>query len=43
VSGQPFVESELSEQPKGCGESLFAVPAFVLDVVERRKPWRKAI
>ena len=37
VAGDPFVESELSEQPEGGGEPLLAVPAFVLDVVERRE------
>jgi hypothetical protein len=43
VSGQPLVESELSEEPEGGCQSLFAVPAFVLDVVKRRKSWWEAI
>ena len=43
VSGEPLVESELSEQPEGGGETLLAVPALVLDVVERRETWREAI
>ena len=37
VAGDPFVESELSEQPERGGEPLLAVPALVLDVVECRE------
>ena len=39
----PFVESEVPEQAEGGGETLLAVPALVLRIVEGRKCHRKAV
>ena len=43
VTGQPLVEPELPEQPEGGGETLLAMPALVLDVVEPGKAGRESI
>jgi hypothetical protein len=43
VTCNPFVESELSEEPESGGEALLAVAPLVLGVVERGEEWRKAI
>jgi hypothetical protein len=38
-----LVESEVPEQAKGGGKTLFAVPALVVDFVECGEPWWKTI
>jgi hypothetical protein len=43
VTGEPFVEPELSEQSESRGEALLAVAALVLHVVERGEAGRESI
>jgi hypothetical protein len=43
VSGQPLIESELPEEAQGGSEPLLAMPALILDGVERREGGRNAI
>ena len=43
VTGDALVEPEVPEQAEGGGEALFAVPALVLDVVERGKRHRESV
>jgi hypothetical protein len=43
VTGEAFVEPELSEQSEGGGETLPAVPALVFHVDERGEAWRESI
>jgi len=34
VTGDAFTKSEFAEKPKRCSESLFAMLAFVFEIVE---------
>ena len=36
VAGDAFAKSEFAEKPKRCSESLFAMLAFVFEIVEDR-------
>ena len=43
VAGDALVEPEVPEEPEGGGQALLAVPALVLDVVERRERHRNTV
>jgi hypothetical protein len=43
VTGEALVEPELSEQAECGGETLLAMPALVLHIVERGEAWGESI
>ena len=43
VTGYALVESEVSEQAECGGKALLAVPALVVDALERREPRRNSV